>query len=78
VVHNRYRRQCSLHYQQNQYRPSKGKLLGVTLPEPTVCFASTTFLWLSLACFLLAGSLVAYQGVANLDQLKKIGNCTPH
>ena len=63
VIHNRLRRQCSLHYDLHNMRPPKGQLLGLTLWEPTVCCVSILFMWLSILSFFVAGSYVAVVGI---------------
>lgn len=66
IVHNHLRRRCSLMYEAHGMRPPSGKLLGLNLPSPTVCFFSWGFMWLSLALFLTAGLVVAIVGLRTL------------
>ncbi|MBI2715883.1 MAG: hypothetical protein HYX37_15740 [Rhizobiales bacterium] len=63
VVHNRLRRQCSLHYDRYKMSPPKGQLLGFKLWEPTICCVSIFFMWLSILSFFVAGSFVAITGI---------------
>ena len=68
VVHNQLRRKCSLHYDRHNMRPPRGSIFGVKLPEPTVCFFSSAFMWLSISAFVVAGSYVAFRGISVVDQ----------
>lgn len=62
VAHNQKRRECSLYYEQHKMMPpTKG----------TSCLFCTVFLWVSLACFFLAGGGVAITGLANVTKLQK-------
>lgn len=61
IVHNHYRRQCSLEYEQHQFHPPTGALLGFKLGEPRVCFISRCFMWTSIVLF-LAGGLIVFAG----------------
>lgn len=68
VVHNRLRRICSLQYESAytsspQDHPKPCKRFGHQFAEPCVCIMSTTFMWASLAMFLLAGLLVFSGGM---------------
>jgi hypothetical protein len=63
VMHNRFRRKCSLIYSQHQFRPPKGSLLGIKLSAPTVCWMSERLMWTSIACFVGAGLYVAIIGL---------------
>ena len=63
VVHNYLRRRCSLLYEHHNGRPPTGRLLGLSLPSPTVCFCSLACMWISLAAFLTAGLVVAVTGL---------------
>jgi len=58
IVHNQYRRQCSLEYERHQFRPPTGTLFGFRLREPRVCFISKSFMWTSIFLFLLGGLIV--------------------
>lgn len=58
IVHNNYRRECSLEYERHDYRPPSGSLWGFDLKMPTVCFISRCFRWTSIALFLLGGFVV--------------------
>lgn len=63
VIHNQLRRKCSLHYDQHNMTPPKGKLFGFTLREPTVCCMSKAFMWASVIAFFAAGLVVAVKGL---------------
>lgn len=63
LVHNKYRRDCSLVYENNAMRPPPGKLFGLTLKEPRVCGISKLFRFLSIAFFLLGGIVVSSGGL---------------
>jgi hypothetical protein len=71
ILHNHYRRQCSLHYELHKMSPPRGSFFGVPLPEPGVCFVGALFLWASVICFMSAGGYVAYTGLAYMEQLQK-------
>jgi hypothetical protein len=68
VLHNYYRRECSLHYEQNGMRPPAGILLGFRLGRPTVCWISRAYLRLSLLAFTLSGGLVATTGLLTIGR----------
>ncbi len=70
IAHNRLRRKCSLIYEQHDMRPPRGKLLGILLPEPCVCFASTACMWLSMAAFIGAGIFVTINGIRTLNEIE--------
>jgi hypothetical protein len=44
VIHNQLRRECSRIYELHSMRPPPGKLFGISLRQPTVCFLSLV-LW---------------------------------
>jgi hypothetical protein len=69
VIHNRLRRKCSLHYEQHQMNPPKGRLFGITLSQPTICFFSSVFMCLSITSFVAAGGYVSIRGIAITAQL---------
>ncbi len=58
IVHNHYRRQCSLKYEQHQFHPPTEALFGFKLGEPKVCFISKCFMWTSICLFLIGGFIV--------------------
>jgi hypothetical protein len=66
VAHNKFRRDCSLIYDQYNMRPPPGMILGIRLQSPTSCAMSSTFLWTSLVCFIVAGSSIAVVGLTTL------------
>lgn len=58
IIHNHYRRQCSLEYERHQFRPPPGTFLGCKLRQPRVCFISNSVMWASISLFLLGGCIV--------------------
>jgi hypothetical protein len=76
VVHNVLRRRCSLHYDHHGMRPPKGRLFGIELPEPTVCFFSWRFLELSVAAFVIAAAFVAWHGIVVVQDSAKASSTT--
>ena len=66
VIHNRLRRECSLIYEQADWRPLPGKIWGRQLKEPTKCAVSKWLMWLSVACFCLTGILISAVGLISL------------
>jgi hypothetical protein len=66
IVHNHLRRRCSLLHDQHGGNPPKGTLFRLQLRSPTVCFWSSTFMWLSLVAFLIAGLVVAVVGLCTI------------
>ncbi len=62
VLHNRLRRVCSLVFEAHEYKPPPGKILGISVGRPTVCFVSVAFMWASLVCFLGGGFIVFFGG----------------
>lgn len=63
VIHNHFRRRCSLFYERHQMKPPNGKLFGIRLWEPTDCFVSTVCMWSSIVSFLIGGANVAISGL---------------
>ncbi len=59
LIHNKYRRDCSLIFEHHNYRPPAGTLWGIKLKEPRVCGISKLFRFLSIAMFLLGGLIVS-------------------
>jgi hypothetical protein len=66
VFHNHYRRRCSLHYEQHGMRPPAGKLLGLRLSRPTVCWISGAFMHVSWMAFTASGAFVACMGLLTI------------
>ena len=62
IVHNRYRRKCSLLHSLNNMRPPAERLFGIQLRSARVCFLSGAFMWLSAASFMVATLTVAAIG----------------
>jgi hypothetical protein len=67
VLHNRFRRKCSLEYDQHNMSPPPGKLFGFSLSKPTVCWISERLMHFSIVCFFIAGSFVAIAGIVTLN-----------
>jgi hypothetical protein len=65
IVHNHYRRRCSLANEAHNFRPPPGKLFGLKLRQPTVCWVSYCFMWASIASF-IGGGLVVFVGAFGL------------
>jgi len=66
VIHNRYRRKCSLVYEEHGMKPPGGSLFGFQLSRPTVCAISEWCMWGSLAAFVVAGVSVASVGICTV------------
>jgi uncharacterized membrane protein len=66
VLHNHYRRKCSLHHERHNYKPPAGTLFGYRLSRPRVCWLSLAFMRASLIAFLLSGSYVAGVGLLTI------------
>ena len=77
VAHNRFRRICSLTYEQHGMSPPKGTFLGRQLNEPTVCYISIKLMWASLVMFIVAGAVVAGVGIYTLDRVESIKATSP-
>jgi hypothetical protein len=67
VIHSRFRRECSLIYDQHDMRPPHGHLFGMKLSKPRVCFISDFYMWLSIFAFFGAGSFVAVVGIRSIN-----------
>jgi hypothetical protein len=70
ILHNRYRRHCSLAYEtawRQNTQPKGGTLFWIRLKTPRVCGLSELFMWLSLAGFLVGGVCVMIGGWLTLD-----------
>ena len=66
VIHNRFRRLCSLEHERHDYDPPDGSFLGIHLKQPNICFYSTFFMWASLGLFVIGGLIVFLGGICNL------------
>lgn len=69
ILHNRYRRHCSLAYEsawRQNSQPVGGKLFWAKLKTPRVCWLSEFFMWLSLIGFLVGGVCVMIGGLLTL------------
>jgi len=66
IVHNHYRRQCSLVYERHGFQPPPGKFLWFSLREPGVCATSRTFMWSSIVLFLVGGGIVFVGALCHL------------
>jgi ABC-type polysaccharide/polyol phosphate export permease len=63
VVHNRFRRLCSLEYAKKQENRKSCTLFGRALKEPCICHWSTGFMWASILAFVVAGVVVLVAGL---------------
>ena len=61
VIHNRFRRLCSLEYSKKDRKPCK--LFKWELREPCICNWSIAFMWGSVVAFLSAGLVVLLAGL---------------
>jgi hypothetical protein len=69
ILHNRYRRHCSLAYEsawRQNTQPTGGALLWIKLKTPRVCGLSELFMWMSLIGFLVGGVCVMIGGLLTL------------
>jgi hypothetical protein len=66
VVHNKFRRDCSLIFERHKMEPPGGTIFGWRLERPRSCFISSVFMWCSVACFISAGSTIAVVGLIYL------------
>jgi hypothetical protein len=69
VTHNRFRRICSLIYEQHKMRPPKGRIARIKLREPTICMASLALMWLSVIAFVAGASFVALRGITTVQNV---------
>jgi hypothetical protein len=74
IIHNRFRRVCSLIYDQYNMRPPKGQVAGFKLREPTICIASIALMWLSIFAFLSGTSFVAIKGIMTIHSVSAQNN----
>ncbi|TLM64575.1 MAG: hypothetical protein FDZ69_11610 [Deltaproteobacteria bacterium] len=72
VVHNRFRRLCSMEYARKPENRKKCTLFGRELKEPCVCHWSTGFMWASIVAFLLAGIIVLVAGLSIVGTETKV------
>ena len=66
LIHNRLRRICSLEYETYQYNPPAGKIFGIDLTQPKICFFSIALMWISLGLFVSAGLIIFGGGISTL------------
>ena len=66
VLHNHFRRRCSLTYERFRMNPPKGSFLWCKLPEPLICHLSLGFMWASVVAFTAGGLLVLWGGLRML------------
>jgi hypothetical protein len=69
VIHNRFRRICSLIYDQHNMRPPKGQIAGFELREPTTCVISIALMWISIVAFLAGTTFVAVKGIVTINSI---------
>lgn len=77
VIHNRLRRVCSLEFEKHNYNPPACKSwplswLKFANDGPCVCRASTLLMWVSIASFVVAGTIMIIGGFAVIDVV--VGN----
>jgi hypothetical protein len=70
ITHNVCRRECSRLHEESNWDPPKQRVLGFDVGKPQACFWSTWTRRLSVACFFLAGFLVAGVGLVVLGQVE--------
>lgn len=68
IVHNRFRRLCSLEYAKKQENRKQCTLFGRGLREPCICHWSTGAMWASILSFLAAGLVVLVTGLCMVKQ----------
>ena len=61
IVHNVYRRQCSLIWESTNWNPEPGTFFGCKLKKPRECFLGRVYLWSSIIAF-SAGSITVFCG----------------
>ena len=66
VMHNRFRRLCSLEYAKKPENRTKCSLFGREFKEPCICHWSIGFMWVSVGAFLVGGLLVLWAGLCVL------------
>ncbi|MEW6164587.1 MAG: hypothetical protein AB1642_05965 [Pseudomonadota bacterium] len=66
VIHNRFRRLCSLEYAKKPENRKKCSLFGHVFKEPCICHWSIGFMWASIGAFLIGGLLVLGAGLCVL------------
>lgn len=63
VVHNRFRRLCSLEYGKKPENRKKCTIFRYVIKEPCICYWSVIFMWCSVGAFILGGLLVLVAGL---------------
>ncbi|MDH5189905.1 MAG: hypothetical protein OEW89_01495 [Gammaproteobacteria bacterium] len=89
VIHNRFRRLCSLEYARKELECCT--IFGKKLKEPCICHWSIGFMWSSIVSFVLAGVIVLIAGLgvvgvtaptettsSNNSITSKVSNKTPN
>lgn len=66
VIHNRFRRLCSLEYAKKPENRTKCTLFGHELRQPCICQWSLGFMWASIGAFIVGGLLVLVAGLCVL------------
>lgn len=72
VVHNRFRRLCSLEYAKSPANRKKCTLFGKEFREPCICHWSTGFMWASIVAFIAAGLVVLGAGLYSIHSQPKV------
>jgi hypothetical protein len=67
VIHNRFRRLCSLEFSKKAENRKKCTLFGRESTQPCICLWSVGFMWASIISFLSGGILVLCAGLQILD-----------
>ena len=63
VIHNRFRRLCSLEYAKKPENQKKCSLFGHVFKEPCICHWSIGFMWVSIGSFIFGGLMVLGAGL---------------
>ena len=66
IVHNVYRRQCSLIWESSNWNAEPGTFFGCKLKKPRECFLGRVYLWSSIIAFSLGGIIVFSGGLLTL------------
>jgi hypothetical protein len=80
VIHNRLRRLCSLHFEQNQNAPPPCRYVPSwirfeRLQQPCVCLRSMLFMWFSVLAFVFGGLKVGFgtlEIIGRIDQKQEV------
>lgn len=67
VIHNRFRRLCSLEYANKPENRKMCSLFGHEFAEPCICNWSIAFMWASIAAFIVGGLVVLCAALRVID-----------